>query len=90
MRRLAPLLIAVLLVAAGCDDDPAAPSTTTTTTLAPTAEEILAEAAVTMESVDTLRYDIELSGAPITLLGVELRGAARGEQEQVATAGAGP
>lgn len=75
MRRLAPLLIAVLLVAAGCDDDPAAPSTTTTTTLAPTAEEILAEAAVTMESVDTLRYDIELSGAPITLLGVELRGA---------------
>ena len=77
MRRLAPILVAVLLVAAGCDDDSAAPTTTTTTTttLAPTAEELLADTAVTMETVDTLRYDIQLTGAPVTLLGVEMRGA---------------
>lgn len=41
-------------------------------------EEVLAEAAATMQQVETLRYEIELSGAPITLLGVELR-SARGQ-----------
>jgi len=38
-------------------------------------ENVLAEAAVTMQATETLRYDIELSGAPITLLGFGLRGA---------------
>ena len=75
MRRLVPLLVVVLLTAAGCDDDPAASSTTTTTTVPPTVGELLAETVATMETVETLRYDIELAGAPITLLGVELRGA---------------
>lgn len=75
MRRLAPVFVVMLVVVAGCDDDPAASSTSTTSTLPLTVEQLLAETAVTMETVDTLRYDIELTGAPITLLGVELRGA---------------
>ncbi|MDH3538425.1 MAG: LppX_LprAFG lipoprotein [Acidimicrobiia bacterium] len=69
------VLLAVALLAGACEGDTAV--TTTTTTL-PSAEEILAEAAATMQAVETLRYEIELSGAPITLLGIELR-RARGQ-----------
>ena len=73
MSRIAALLIVLGLVAVACDDGDAA--TTTTTTAPPTVAEILATATEAMESADTLRYFIELSGAPITLLGVELRSA---------------
>ena len=71
MVRLVALALVVSLTAAACDDGAAS----TTTTTVPTVEEILARAAVTMEGVDSLRYQIELSGAPISLLGVELRSA---------------
>lgn len=70
MVRLGSLVLSAALVAAGCgggDSDP-------TTTL-PSVEAVLAEAALTMQSTDTLSYEIELTGAPVTLLGVELRGA---------------
>lgn len=60
------------MAASGCSGGSA--DATTTTTL-PTAAEILADAAITMEGVESLRYEIELSGAPVTLLGVELRSA---------------
>lgn len=66
------ITVGVMLVAAGCSGG-SAESTTSTT--APTVEEILTASAVTMQAVDTLRYEIELSGAPITLLGIELRSA---------------
>jgi hypothetical protein len=75
MVKSIALLLAVALLAGACGDDTA--DTTTTTTL-PSAEEILADAATTMQAVETLRYEIELSGAPITLLGIELR-SARGQ-----------
>ena len=71
MLRFGSLLLAAALVAAGCSDDDAG----ATTTPLPSAEAVLADAAVTMQAVDTLNYEIELTGAPITLLGVELRGA---------------
>jgi lipoprotein LprG len=74
MRRLGPLAVVLLLVVAACDDD-AATTTTTSTTRLPSAEEVLADAAATMEAVETLRYEIELSGAPITLLGFGLSSA---------------
>lgn len=78
MSRFVPLILAILLVATACDDDAAATTTTigpTTTTTILTVEDILADAAATMQAVETLRYEITLSGAPITLLGVELRSA---------------
>ncbi|MBT8217424.1 MAG: LppX_LprAFG lipoprotein [Acidimicrobiia bacterium] len=75
MVRWVVLVVVVALVAAGCGDDDA--DDTTTTTL-PSADEVLAEAALTMEGVDSLRFEMELSGTPITLLGVELR-SARGQ-----------
>lgn len=74
MLSRASLAVAVLLVATACSGDEAA---TTTTTL-PDVGRLLADTAVTMETVDTLRYDMQLTGAPITLLGVELR-SARGQ-----------
>jgi len=74
MLRMASIMVALATVAAGCSDGGAE---TTTTTLPPV-DAILTEAAVTMQAVETLRYEIELSGAPITLLGVELR-SARGQ-----------
>lgn len=61
--------VVLLLTACSSGADP------TTTTAPPTVEEILALATEAMEGADTLRYSIELTGAPITLLGVELRGA---------------
>lgn len=73
VRWIIPAL-ATAVLAAACGSETAA----TTTIPLPPAEEILAEAAVTMEAIQTLRYEIELSGAPITLLGVELR-SARGQ-----------
>lgn len=79
MSRFGPLLIAVVLIASACADDTAGTTTTTgpaTTTTVLTVEGILADAAETMQAVETLRYEITLSRAPITLLGVELRGAA--------------
>lgn len=75
MLRRASLVVAVVLVAAACSGDDAA--TTTSTTL-PDVDQLLSDTAVTMETVDTLRYDMQLTGAPITLLGVELR-SARGQ-----------
>jgi hypothetical protein len=75
MSRLGVLAVVVALVATACDDD--AQTTSVVATTAPrTVEQILADAASTMQAVETLRYEISLSGAPITLLGVELRGAA--------------
>lgn len=75
MPRLVVLVVVIVLGAAACQDDAATTSLVATT--APlTAEEILADAAITMQAVETLRYEISLSGAPITLLGVELRSAA--------------
>ena len=73
MPRLAILLIVLGLSAAACADDEAA--TTTTTVPPPTVDEILTLATDAMEGAETLRYSIELDGAPITLLGVELRSA---------------
>jgi len=75
MLRFVSISLAIAVLAAACDGGDA---DTTTTTPLPSVEEILAEAASTMQAVDTLRYVIELSGAPITLLGVELR-SARGQ-----------
>ncbi len=76
MLRSIALLVAIVVVAVGCGDDTVASSTTETPTTRPlSAQEILTEAAATMQAVETLRYEIELSGAPITLLGVELRSA---------------
>jgi len=77
MARRVALLLVIALVALGCREDPVITQTTleTTTTTVLTAEDILADAAVTMQAVETLRYEISLSGAPITLLGVELRSA---------------
>lgn len=75
MKRTAALLV-VALLAAGCGGD--SDADTTTTEVLPTATEILADAAATMQGVETLTYVMELSGAPITLLGVELR-SARGD-----------
>ena len=76
MKRLLSLAVALVLVAAACSDGEAETTTTSTTAPAtPTPTEILADAAVTMQQVETLAYAIELSGAPITLLGVELRSA---------------
>lgn len=79
MLRSLALVMTIALVALGCNGSGAdtTPSTTTTATL-PSVEDILAEAAATMQAVETLRYEIVLSGAPITLLGVELR-SARGQ-----------
>ena len=79
MTRAGALLLAIALVAAACSGDDATPSTTSTTsTTLPTVESLLTDTARAMEGVDTLRYVMELSGAPITLLGVELR-SARGQ-----------
>lgn len=75
MVRRASIVIAIVLLAAACSSEGTA--TTTTTTL-PDVDQLLADTAVTMEGVDTLHYDMELTGAPITLLGVELR-RARGQ-----------
>lgn len=76
MKRLVSLAVGFALVAAACSDStPDANSTTTMVDLLPAPTEILADAAVTMQQVETLAYVIELSGAPITLLGVELRSA---------------
>ncbi|MGI9608720.1 MAG: LppX_LprAFG lipoprotein [Acidimicrobiia bacterium] len=83
MSRFVALLIAIVLVAAACDDDeattttalPTTPTALPTTTTVLTVEEILTDAAETMQAVETLRYEIRLTGAPITLLGVELRSA---------------
>ena len=75
MRRLGLILVVLAVVAAGCSDDTAEPSPTTTTTLLLTPEQVLADAADTMQTVDTLRYEIELSGTPITLLGFGLSSA---------------
>jgi hypothetical protein len=75
MVKLVALLLAIGLAAGACKNETA---DTTTTTSLPSADAILAEAAATMQAVETLRYEIELSGAPITLLGVELR-SARGQ-----------
>lgn len=76
-RRFA-LLVFAALAFSSCSGEEVAPTTSTpatTTTRLVTAEEIVAQAAAAMETVDTLRYSMELSGAPITVLGVELRGA---------------
>ena len=77
MARSVVLIAVIALVALGCGGDggttPTTAEATTTTVLS--AEDILADAAVTMQAVETLRYEISLSGAPITLLGVELRSA---------------
>lgn len=78
MVRPIALVLATALLAAACSSGSTESTAPATTTTLPAAEEILAEAAVTMEAVETLRYEIELSGAPITLLGVELR-SARGQ-----------
>ena len=81
MIRVVAVACAMALVAGACSGDDAEPPATTTTTTAPaapTAVEILADAAATMQQVETLAYEIQLSGAPITLLGIELR-SARGE-----------
>ena len=78
MVRWIALVLATALLAAACSSESTESTVPATTTTLPSAEEILAEAAVTMEAVETLRYEIELSGAPITLLGVELR-SARGQ-----------
>ncbi len=75
MLRPIAFLVATALLAAACSSGRVDTTVTTTTTIVPTAEEILAEAALTMQAVDTLRYEIELSGADITLLGFELRSA---------------
>jgi len=71
MRRVGSVLFVILLVAAGCKDGGAV---TTTTTL-PSVGQLLADTANTMETVETLRYEMELSGAPITLLGFGLSSA---------------
>ena len=77
MFRLAVLAVVIVLAASACKDDAQITATSLVTTTAPlTVEEILADAAATMQAVETLRYEISLSGAPITLLGVELRSAA--------------
>ncbi len=82
MVRTFALMLGTVLIAAACSGGSAettAADRETTTTMTPiSAQEILADAAVTMQAVETLRYEIELSGAPITLLGVELR-SARGQ-----------
>ncbi|MGI9608995.1 MAG: LppX_LprAFG lipoprotein [Acidimicrobiia bacterium] len=75
MKRLVSLIVVLALTAAACGDSATDSTTSTTVDLAPTATEILANAAVTMQQVETLAFTIDLSGAPITLLGVELRGA---------------
>lgn len=75
MVKLLASALGVALLAGACSSGTA--DTSTTTTL-PSAEEILTGAAATMQAVETLRYEIELSGAEITLLGVELR-SARGQ-----------
>ncbi len=76
MIRVVFIAVTFALAAAACSSDSAETSTPPTNPVS--AEEILAEAAVTMQQVETLDFSIELSGAPITLLGVELR-SARGE-----------
>ena len=70
MLRFGSLFMAAALVAAGCSGGDQEPATTL-----PSVDSVLAGAAATMQSVDTLSYEIGLTGAPITLLGVELRGA---------------
>jgi len=70
MLRFGSLFMAAALVAAGCSGGDPEPATTL-----PSVDSVLAGAAATMQSVDTLSYEIGLTGAPITLLGVELRGA---------------
>jgi hypothetical protein len=75
MFRPITFLVAIALLAAACSSGSADTTLTTTTTVVPTTEQILAEAAVTMQTVETLRYEIELSGAVISLLGFELRSA---------------
>ncbi|MBT8247518.1 MAG: LppX_LprAFG lipoprotein [Acidimicrobiia bacterium] len=76
MARLGILAIVIVLAATACKDDTGATSSLVSTTAPLTVEEILTDAAATMQAVETLRYEISLSGAPITLLGVELRSAA--------------
>lgn len=73
MRRVLLWLLVMALVASACDRSESVD--TTTTTVPPTVEEILVQATEAMERAETLRYAIDLTGAPITLLGVELRGA---------------
>ncbi len=75
MVRSVAVLLVVSLVTLGCSGGDTVASSTTAAP-PPTADQILAEAAVTMQAVETLRYEISLSGAPITLLGIELRNAA--------------
>lgn len=72
MIRVVSFAVTLALVIAACGNG-SGDDTTTTVDALPTAAEILDEAAVTMQQVETLAYEIELSGAPITLLGVELR-----------------
>jgi len=74
MMRLVSIGIGLALVAGACSDSGA----DTTTTSLPDPVAILAEAAVTMQQVETLAYSIELSGDPITVLGIEMQ-SARGE-----------